>query len=66
MFRIVVTVPLQIEGPALTSGAFSFGLSRWRPLLFVLSLLAVCSRYTASNSTTRGFLKYVSNGNWAL
>jgi len=42
--HIVVTVPAQIEGPALTSGASLLGQSGWRPLLFVLSLLAVCSR----------------------
>ena len=58
MFRIVVTVPAQIEGPALTSGAFLLGQSGWWPLLFVLSLLAVCSRnaastYRGTKSTTR-------------
>ena len=32
MSRIVVTVPAQIEGLALTSGAFLLGQSGWRPL----------------------------------
>ena len=34
MFHKVVTVPVQIEGPARTSGAFLLGQSGWRPLLF--------------------------------
>ena len=44
-----------IEGPDLMSGAFLLGQSGWRPLLFVLSLLAICSRNAASTyqSTAR-------------
>jgi hypothetical protein len=58
VFRIVVTVSAQIEGPDLTSGAFLLGRSRGAASMLFLSLAAVCSRNTASTyrgtrSTTR-------------